>query len=57
MDEYVEQTTTGLGSRLAQSIKGVALGIVLFIIAFPVLWFNEGYAVKTARSFWLAGTT
>ena len=50
MDEYVEQTTTGLGSRLAQSIKGVALGIVLFIIAFPVLWFNEGYAVKTARS-------
>jgi hypothetical protein len=49
MDEYVEQTTTGLGGRLWQSIKGVALGIILFIVAFPVLWLNEGYAVKTAR--------
>ena len=49
MDEYVEQTTTGLGGRLMQSIKGVALGIILFIVAFPVLWLNEGYAVKTAR--------
>jgi hypothetical protein len=50
MDQYVEQTTTGLGSRLWSSIKGVVVGLILFIVAFPVLWFNEGYAVKTARS-------
>jgi hypothetical protein len=50
MDKYTEQTTRGLGSRLLQSIKGVFVGLLLFVAAFPVLWFNEGYAVKMARS-------
>ncbi|HWQ54197.1 MAG TPA: TMEM43 family protein [Bryobacteraceae bacterium] len=50
MDGFTEVTTQGLGSRLLQSIKGVLLGLVLFVAGFPVLWFNEGYAVKTARS-------
>lgn len=50
MDEYTEQSSTGLGSRLLQSIKGVLVGLLLFVAAFPVLWINEGYAVRTARS-------
>jgi Transmembrane protein 43 len=50
MDQYTERTTTGFGSRLLQSIKGVLIGLLLFLAAFPVLWLNEGYAVRTARS-------
>ena len=49
-DEIVEQSTRGWGSRLLESIKGVLLGLVLFIGAFPLLGWNEGRAVKTARS-------
>src|SRR5580693_6549847 len=45
---YVE--TQGYGSRLFESIKGVLLGLVLFAISFPLLWWNEGRAVQTARS-------
>lgn len=37
-------------SRLGESIKSVVFGVVLFIVAFPVLFWNEGRAVKTARS-------
>ena len=37
-------------SRLSESIKSVVFGIALFVIAFPVLFWNEGRAVKTARS-------
>ncbi len=34
--------------RLGASIKGVLIGVVLFLISFGVLWWNEGRAVKTA---------
>ncbi len=36
-------------SRIKESIKGILLGIVLFVIAFPLLFWNEGRAVKTAK--------
>lgn len=49
MDGYTEQSKTGLGGRFLQSIKGVLVGLLLFVAAFPVLWLNEGYAVRTAR--------
>ena len=42
--------TQGYGSRLVESIKGVLFGIVIFAISFPLLWWNEGRAVQTARS-------
>lgn len=32
------------------SIKGILVGIVLFVVAFPVLFMNEGCAVKTYKS-------
>ena len=41
-DSFTETTTTSWGSRLMASLKGVLLGIVLFIAAFPLLWWNEG---------------
>jgi hypothetical protein len=37
-------------SRIIGSIKSVLVGLVLFVVAFPVLFWNEGRAVQTARS-------
>lgn len=46
---YTEVTTQNYGSRMMGSIKGVLVGLVLFLAAFPVLWTNEGYAVRVAK--------
>ncbi|MGN0853605.1 MAG: TMEM43 family protein [Kiritimatiellia bacterium] len=45
-----ETTTESWGSRLGNSIKGVLVGLGLFIAAFPVLFWNEGNSVKTAKA-------
>ncbi len=37
-------------SRIFESIKSVLLGLALFVVSFPVLYWNEGRAVRTARS-------
>lgn len=46
-ESFTEVEHTGCLSRLVASIKGVLVGILLVIIAFPVLFWNEGRAVKT----------
>lgn len=43
-----ETTTESWGSRLGNSIKGVIVGLGLFVLGFPVLFWNEGNSVKTA---------
>ena len=45
-----ETTTESWGSRLGSSIKGVLIGCALFISGFPVLFYNEGNSVKTAKA-------
>ena len=45
-----ETTNESWISRLGGSIKGVAVGIGLFILAFPLLFRNEGNCVKTAKA-------
>jgi hypothetical protein len=45
-----EVTTQSWVSRLAGSIKSVLVGLVLFVVAFPLLFWNEGRAVRTAKS-------
>ena len=45
-----ETTTEGWGSRLGSSIKGVLVGGLMFLAGFPLLFWNEGNAVKTARA-------
>ena len=45
-----ETTTQSWGSRLGDSIKGVIAGVVLFLLGFPVLFWNEGNSVKTAKA-------
>jgi Transmembrane protein 43 len=37
-------------SRLSDSIKGILVGVFLFVVAFPLLFWNEGRAVRTAKS-------
>ena len=49
-DEVVEVTEQGWLSRIMDSIKGVLVGLLLFVIAFPLLWWNEGRAVQTYKS-------
>ena len=45
-----ETTTESWGSRLGGSIRGVIVGLALFIGGFPVLFWNEGNSVKTAKA-------
>jgi Transmembrane protein 43 len=41
-DVYRSVTSRGLGDNLVDSIKGIGVGIILFLVSFPVLWWNEG---------------
>ncbi len=46
----VEVTTESWFSRLIKSIKSVLVGLLLFVVSFPLLFWNEGRAVQTAKS-------
>ena len=48
-DSFSSVSTDSWFSRIGKSISGVLIGIVLFLVAFPLLWWNEGRAVKTAN--------
>jgi hypothetical protein len=41
-DQFVTITRTGWLGNIMNSFVGVLFGIILFLVAFPVLWFNEG---------------
>jgi hypothetical protein len=45
-DTFTEITSESWLSRIGGAIKGVVMGLILFIAAFPVLFWNEGRAVK-----------
>jgi hypothetical protein len=49
-DRVSVTTSESWFSRLAGSIKSVVFGLVLFVVGFPLLFWNEGRAVRTARS-------
>ncbi|MBF0563329.1 MAG: TMEM43 family protein [Alphaproteobacteria bacterium] len=49
-DSVTEVTSEGWGSRIFGSIAGVVFGLVLFIVAFPLLIWNESRAVDTATA-------
>jgi hypothetical protein len=48
-DTFSQTTNQSWFSRIGNAIKGILLGIVLIVIAFPVLFWNEGRAVTRAR--------
>ena len=45
-----EVTTESWGSRLGNSFKGIITGGVLFLAGIPLLFWNEGRAVKMAKA-------
>lgn len=49
MGTYTETSHQSWGSRMGGSIKSVLVGVVLFLAAFPLLFWNEGRAVERAR--------
>jgi hypothetical protein len=49
-DSVTEVTTQGFGSRIMGSLGGVVFGLILFIASFPLLIWNEGRAVDTAKA-------
>ena len=49
MGDVVESSSQGWFSRIMESIKGVLFGLVLVVAAFPILFVNEGCAVKIAK--------
>jgi hypothetical protein len=49
-NSFTEVSSQSWVSRLFESIKSVLFGLVLFVVSFPILFWNEGRAVRTARS-------
>ncbi len=49
-DTYREVSSQSWFGRLGQSIKSVLVGLVIFVVSFPLLYWNESRAVRTARS-------
>ena len=49
-DEYTEVSVEGWGNRIGGSLGGIVAGIILILISVALLWWNEGRAVKTAKS-------
>lgn len=49
LNHFVETHQDSWFDRLKESIKSVATGAFMFVIAFPILFFNEHHAVKTSQ--------
>ncbi len=49
-DRFTEVSRVSWFGRIGESIKGILVGGLLFIVAFPVLFWNEGRAVKTRKT-------
>lgn len=47
---YTEIKTTSYGQRLSGSLKGIGMGILLFIVGTCLLFWNEGSFVKTRKA-------
>jgi hypothetical protein len=46
---YTETTHTSYFSRIKNAFAGIFIGLILFIAAFPLLWWNEGNSLKTIK--------
>jgi hypothetical protein len=41
-DQFKDVTKTGYGGRIVNSLKGVVIGLFLFVVSFGLLYWNEG---------------
>lgn len=49
-DSYTEVTSESWFGRIGGALKGIIFGFILFLGAFPLLFWNEGRAVKTYKT-------
>jgi len=49
-DSFTETTSESWFSRIKASVGGILIGLAMIVISFPVLFLNEGRAVKTSES-------
>ena len=49
-DSFTEVSSQSWFSRIGGAIKGVLIGLILFVIAFPLLFWNEGRSVKRYKT-------
>ena len=49
-DSFTEITNESWFSRIGNAIKGIVFGLILFVVAFPVLFWNEGRAVERYKT-------
>jgi hypothetical protein len=50
MDSFTEVTRRSWGGRIGNAFKGVGFGLLLVVVSFPLLFINEGRAVKTRKA-------
>lgn len=48
-NSFTKVTTENWSSRIKGSLRAVLFGLLLFLTAFVVLWWNEGRAIKTTQ--------
>jgi hypothetical protein len=46
---HTKTTHTSYFSRIKNAFAGIFIGLILFIAAFPLLWWNEGNSLKTIK--------
>ena len=49
-DQFSEVTSESWFSRISGAIKGIIFGLILFLISFPILFWNEGRAVERYKT-------
>lgn len=49
-DTFTEVTHTSWFSRISSAIMGILVGLVMFLVAFPLLFWNEGRAVDRIKA-------
>ena len=49
-EKFTEVSYTSWGQRIKNAITGILLGLVFFLCAFPLLFWNEGRAVKRFKT-------
>jgi hypothetical protein len=49
-DSFTEVTTESWFGRLGNAFKGIVVGVIILVIGFPLLFWNEGRAVATYKA-------